>query len=137
MSSVVRRYSQRIVFFFKFQDGVIIRHSPSIWNLPASNVKCLEVFLYCKMASIPFDARESSYTYSHRGPLPHLQWFTEVHGTVQFFRFSLFLKWRVILMYCTMRNFFPSTICCFFFFLKILDFVKRLSLPPPPPISEI
>lgn len=64
-----------------FQDGVIVRHSPSIWNLPASNAKCLEVFLYLKMASIPFDARESSYTYSHRGPLPHLQWFAEVHDS--------------------------------------------------------
>lgn len=54
---------------------------PPAWDLPTSNVRCLETLLYLKTGQVPFEARTSAYPYhAVTGELPSLQYGYETHA---------------------------------------------------------
>jgi len=70
-----------------FESGAILTHSPSFFNLPATNARCLESILYRNMAKIPIQLMESKYHNSSKGPLPHLQYYSETFDSITYLDF--------------------------------------------------
>eukprot|EP00494_Astrolonche_serrata_P015910 UN16066 len=63
-------------------------HSKPIFELPASDSKCLEAFsVFWGWRGIPFSRKLSCYYYSSLGPLPHFQQNNVVHG------YSTYVDW--------------------------------------------